>query len=131
MSKYEVVKKIMESNKIDENKKLYYIQSYLLNWLTEENLKWLWQYEENVEEVKASFSNEVLDVQDYVEIITGDRPDYTTLDEMEKDFEEKEICLWNYPICEADFIVEEGFNVSLVRFTKLDGGYEYRWCEME
>ena len=66
-----------------------------------------------------------------MEIITGDRPDYTTLDEMEKDFEEKDICLWNYPICEADFIVEEGFNVCLVRFTTLYGGYEYRWCELE
>lgn len=79
---------------------------------------------------KAKFEDEVLDVQDYVENVTGERPCYTTLEEMEEDFEEKEICLWNYPISEADYIVEEGLKVCLVRFEALYGDYEYRWCEL-
>ena len=81
--------------------------------------------------MKAKFNNEVWDVQDYVEEITGNRPCYTTLNEMEEDFENNDICLWNYPICEVDVIIEGELNVCLVRFEKLYGGYEYRWCELE
>lgn len=81
--------------------------------------------------MKAIFSNEVLDVKDYVEKIIGNRPCYTTLEEMERDFEENDVCLWNYPICEVEHIIQNELKVCLVRFTTLYGGYEYRWCEME
>ena len=80
---------------------------------------------------KAVFSNEVLDVQDYVEEVTGSRPDYTSLEEMEEDFENNDICLWNYPINEVEHIIENELKVCLVRFKTLYGGYEYRWCELE
>lgn len=43
MTEYEVIKKIMDSNKIDENDKVYFIQSFLLHWSTEEKLKWIWE----------------------------------------------------------------------------------------
>lgn len=43
MTKYEVIEKIMNSNKIDEDDKVYFIQSFLLNWSTEEKLKWIWE----------------------------------------------------------------------------------------
>ena len=81
--------------------------------------------------MKADFDNIVWDVQDYVELITGSKPCYTSLEEMEKDFKEKNICLWNYPICEVEHIIQNELKVCLVRFEELHGGYEYRWCEME
>lgn len=80
--------------------------------------------------MKANFSNEVWDVQDYVEEITGSKPHYTSLNDMEKDFEEKDICLWNYPICEVEHIIQNKLKVCLVKFETLYGGYEYRWCEL-
>ena len=43
MSKYEIIKKIMESDKIDEGFKVHCIQSFLLNWETEKSLKWIWE----------------------------------------------------------------------------------------
>jgi hypothetical protein len=82
-------------------------------------------------EMKARFSNEVWDVKDYVEEVTGSRPCYTTISAMEKYFEDNEICLWNYPINEVEHIIENGLSVCLVRFENLYGGYEYRWCELE
>ena len=81
--------------------------------------------------MKAYFDNAVWDVQDYVEEVTGNRPYYTSLDEMEKDFQERDICLWNYPIDEIEHIIENELNVCLVRFEELYGGYEYRWCELK
>lgn len=80
--------------------------------------------------MKASFDNEVWDVQDYVEEVLGIRPYYTSLNKMEKDFEENDICLWNYPICEVEHIIENKSKVCLVRFKTIHGGYEYRWCEL-
>ena len=81
--------------------------------------------------MKASFDNEVWDVQDYVEEVAGGRPCYTSLDEMETDFAEKDICLWSYPICEVEHIIENELKVCLVRFETMYGGYEYRWCELK
>ena len=80
--------------------------------------------------MKANFDNEVWDVKDYVEEVTGCRPAYTSLDEMEKDFENNDICLWNYPINEVEHIIENSLNVCIVRFEDLYGGYEHRWCEL-
>ena len=79
--------------------------------------------------MKAYFSNTVYDVQDYVQEVTGNRPSYTTLLEMEEEFEEKDLCLWNYPINEVEHIIENELNVCLVRFKAING-YEYRWCEI-
>ena len=41
MNKYEVIKKIMESESINENDKVYHIEMFLKGWLTEEDLKWI------------------------------------------------------------------------------------------
>lgn len=43
MSKYEIIKKIMESNKINENDKVYCIEAFLKGWLTETQINWLWK----------------------------------------------------------------------------------------
>lgn len=45
MTKYEVIEKIMGSNKIDENNKVYYIEMFLKGWNTENDIKWLWEEE--------------------------------------------------------------------------------------
>jgi hypothetical protein len=70
-------------------------------------------------------------VADYIEMVTGGRPAYNlSLDKMEKLFERKEICLWNYPLTEIEHIIENDMKVVLVRFPDEYGGYEYRFCEM-
>ena len=43
MSKYEVIKKIMESKEINENNKVYHIEMFLKGWSAEENLRWIWE----------------------------------------------------------------------------------------
>ena len=43
MTEYEVIKKSTESEKIDENDKVYSIRSFLLHWITEEQIKWIWE----------------------------------------------------------------------------------------
>lgn len=43
MEKYGVIKKIMNSNAINENDKVYHIEMFLKGWLDEEDLKWIWQ----------------------------------------------------------------------------------------
>lgn len=43
MSKYEVVKKIVGSNKVDENTKVRYIHIFLNGWLTEDEIEWIWE----------------------------------------------------------------------------------------
>lgn len=43
MSKYEILEKIMDSAKLSENEKVDTIKTFLLGWLTEENLKWIWE----------------------------------------------------------------------------------------
>jgi hypothetical protein len=95
---------------------------------------------------KAKFENEVLDVQDYLELITNnleeiygviELPSYSeieTLEELENFLQElyeiNDISIWNYPINEVDVIIENEISVVLVRFKDLCGGYEYRWCEL-
>ena len=43
MPKYEVTRKIIESNKINEADQVYYIEMFLKGWLTEEEIKWIWE----------------------------------------------------------------------------------------
>jgi hypothetical protein len=80
--------------------------------------------------MKAYFDNVVWDAQDYVEEVTGDRPCWASLPEMEAYFERNEINLWNYPLDEVEHIMENGLRVCLVRFADNYGGFEYRWCEL-
>lgn len=42
MSKYEVIKKIMESEKINEDDKVYAIEMFLKGWLEKEEIEWIW-----------------------------------------------------------------------------------------
>lgn len=41
MSKYEVIKEIMECRKLTEKNKVYYIEMFLKGWCTEEDIKWI------------------------------------------------------------------------------------------
>lgn len=43
MAKYEVIKKIMNNNTIDENDKVYYIEMFLKGWHTEKDLAWIFE----------------------------------------------------------------------------------------
>lgn len=43
MKKYEVIKKIINSNKINEDDKVYCIETFLKGWSTEEEIKWIWE----------------------------------------------------------------------------------------
>ena len=43
MSKYEVIEKIMESEIINRNDKVYHIEMFLKGWSTIEDLKWIWE----------------------------------------------------------------------------------------
>ena len=43
MSKYEIIKKVMESTKINEDCKVYTIEMFLKGWYTEEQMKWIWE----------------------------------------------------------------------------------------
>ena len=47
MSKFEVVKRIVESKKLDDNEKVNTIQSFLLGWLNESDMGWILDDEEN------------------------------------------------------------------------------------
>lgn len=42
MSKYDVIKNIMESN-INETDKVYHIEMFLKGWITEKDLEWIWR----------------------------------------------------------------------------------------
>ena len=42
MSKYEVIKKIMESTRINEDDKVYAIEMFIKGWYTAQNLEWIW-----------------------------------------------------------------------------------------
>lgn len=46
LSKYEVIKKIMESQKINEEEKVRCIKTFLLGWLEAEDIEWLWREED-------------------------------------------------------------------------------------
>lgn len=41
MSKYEIIKNIMESTKISNNDKIYYVEMFVKGWHTEEDLSWI------------------------------------------------------------------------------------------
>lgn len=43
MTKYEIIKKIVNSEKIDDSNKVWYIQEILGGWLTENEIKWIWE----------------------------------------------------------------------------------------
>ena len=43
MSKYEVIRKIMESNRINTDDKVYSIEMFLKGWYTEQQIEWIWQ----------------------------------------------------------------------------------------
>jgi hypothetical protein len=43
MSKYKVIKNIMESTRLNEADQTYYIEMYLKGWHTEEEIKWIWE----------------------------------------------------------------------------------------
>ena len=43
MSEYEVIKKIMDSNAINEYDKVYHIKMFLKGWSTEKDLDWVWE----------------------------------------------------------------------------------------
>ena len=43
MSKFEVLEKIMGSEKLKEKEKIDTIKTYLLGWLEEDDLKWIWE----------------------------------------------------------------------------------------
>ena len=43
MNKYEVIRKIVESERINESDQVYYIEMFLKGWNTEEDLKWIWE----------------------------------------------------------------------------------------
>ena len=46
MSKYEVIKKVMESTRVCEDDKVYAIEMFLKGWYTEQNIEWIWVEEE-------------------------------------------------------------------------------------
>lgn len=73
-------------------------------------------------------NNECIDSDEYVALITGKFPDKEpTL----KELEEMELDKWNYPLTEIDHIMENEIPVILVRFPSPDGGYDYRFCEVD
>lgn len=43
MSRYEVIKRIMESTKLNEEDKVYKIALFLKGWLSVEQLSWIWE----------------------------------------------------------------------------------------
>lgn len=45
MSKYEVISRIMNSNKISEEDKVYEIEMFLKGYFTSEQLVWIWEEE--------------------------------------------------------------------------------------
>ena len=42
MNKYQVIKNIMHSTKINDDDKTYYIEMYLKGWHTAEDIEWIW-----------------------------------------------------------------------------------------
>ena len=39
---YEVIKKVMDSTRINEDDKVYTIEMFLKGWYTEQNIEWIW-----------------------------------------------------------------------------------------
>ena len=44
MSKYQIIKKIMQSERINQDDKVYYIEMFIKGWHTEEDLKWIFDF---------------------------------------------------------------------------------------
>lgn len=42
MSRYEVIKKVMDSARVNEDDKVYAIEMFLKGWYTEQNIEWIW-----------------------------------------------------------------------------------------
>lgn len=71
-----------------------------------------------------------LDSKEYLKEITGfSFCEEISLEKCEKILEERNMCLWNYPLTEIEHIIENDIDVVLVRFPKINGEYEYRLCE--
>lgn len=43
MSKYEIIKAVIDTNKINEDSKIYIIEMFLKGWYTEKNIEWIWK----------------------------------------------------------------------------------------
>ena len=41
-NKYKVIKKVMESTRINEDDKVYAIEMFLKGWYTEKQIEWIW-----------------------------------------------------------------------------------------
>lgn len=78
MSKYEVIKKIMESNRINTNDKVYAIEMFLKGWYTEQGLEWIWQpmEQETINRLSQLIEEKVdeifLEMQNSLNIDNGD-----------------------------------------------------------
>lgn len=42
MNKYQVIKNIMNSTKINDDDKVYYIEMFLKGWYTVQDIEWIW-----------------------------------------------------------------------------------------
>lgn len=94
--------------------------------MTEKEKEWFEIEAKNMKNMIKN--NECIDSDEYVALITGKFPDKEpTL----KELEEMELDKWNYPLTEIDHIMENEIPVILVRFPSPDGGYDYRFCEVE
>lgn len=94
--------------------------------MTEKEKEWFEIEAKNMKNMIKN--NECIDSDEYVALITGKFPDKEpTL----KEIEEMELDKWNYPLTEIDHIMENKIPVILVRFPSPDGGYDYRFCEVE
>lgn len=43
MTKYDVVKNIMESQRVNEDEQAYFIEMYIKGWFTVDEIKWIWE----------------------------------------------------------------------------------------
>lgn len=43
MSKFEVIKSIMESTRINDDDKVYFIEWFIKGWYTEKDIEWIWE----------------------------------------------------------------------------------------
>ena len=94
--------------------------------MTEKEKEWFEIEAKNMKNMIKN--NECIDSSEYVALITGKFPGKEpTL----KEVEEMELDKWNYPLTEIDHIMENEIPVILVRFPSPDGGYDYRFCEVE
>lgn len=43
MNKYQVIKQIVESKKINDDDKVYYVEMFVKGWYDETDLEWIWE----------------------------------------------------------------------------------------